>query len=185
LLALNPNKASRPDGIPAWLPKENADLLTVPVADILTVPFKCAAFQSPGKEPVSPPPKTITHTKCQQTPSAISLTFVLSKVAEEYVVKGSIKPAVMNKVDRNQFGTVPNSCTTHAFISVLHSWYRNTDGKGSTVRVVLFDFKKAFDLIDPCARLDHPVDRQLSYRPDTRSEVVAQCSNHIHSHLIM
>ena len=31
---------------------------------------------------------------------------------------------------------------------MLHSWYHNTDGNGSTVRVVLVDFKKAFDLID-------------------------------------
>ena len=36
----------------------------------------------------------------------------------------------------------------HALISMLHNWYKNTDGNGSTVRVVLFDFRKAFDLID-------------------------------------
>ena len=31
---------------------------------------------------------------------------------------------------------------------MLHSWYYNTGGNGSTVRVVLVDFNKAFDLID-------------------------------------
>ena len=70
------------------------------------------------------------------------------------MVEGFVKPAVMKKVDPNQFGTIPNSCTTHALISMLHNWYTNTDGNGSTVRVVLFDFKKAFDLIDHWILLD-------------------------------
>ena len=36
----------------------------------------------------------------------------------------------------------------HALISMLHTWTKNTDGNGSTTRVMLFDFRKAFDLID-------------------------------------
>ena len=36
----------------------------------------------------------------------------------------------------------------HALISMIHSWAKSTDGNGSTTRVVLFDFRKAFDLID-------------------------------------
>ena len=31
---------------------------------------------------------------------------------------------------------------------MIHTWNSATDGNGATVRVVLFDFKKAFDLID-------------------------------------
>jgi hypothetical protein len=31
---------------------------------------------------------------------------------------------------------------------MLHTWTKYTDGNGSTVRVVLFDYRKAFDLID-------------------------------------
>jgi retron-type reverse transcriptase len=31
---------------------------------------------------------------------------------------------------------------------MTHTWTNATDGNGATVRVVLFDFKKAFDLID-------------------------------------
>ncbi|PFX20632.1 putative RNA-directed DNA polymerase from transposon X-element [Stylophora pistillata] len=32
--------------------------------------------------------------------------------------------------------------------SMTHAWYSATDGNGASVRVILFDFKKAFDLID-------------------------------------
>ena len=33
-------------------------------------------------------------------------------------------------------------------ISMLHHWYLGTDGNGATVRTTLFDYHKAFDLID-------------------------------------
>ena len=31
---------------------------------------------------------------------------------------------------------------------MLHNWSKETDGNGVTVRAILFDYKKAFDLID-------------------------------------
>jgi hypothetical protein len=54
----------------------------------------------------------------------------------------------MELIDSKQFGTVADSCTTYALISMLHTWNKNTDGDGSTTRVMTFDFRKAFDLID-------------------------------------
>ena len=59
-----------------------------------------------------------------------------------------IKPAILAKVDEHQYGTVPRSDTTIVLISMLHAWLSETDGNGATVRAVLFDFRKAFDLID-------------------------------------
>ena len=76
------------------------------------------------------------------------MTPILSKVAEDFVVESFVKPAVMKQIDSKQFGTIPQSSTTHALISMIHTWNKQTDGNGSAVRVVLFDFKKAFDLID-------------------------------------
>ena len=55
---------------------------------------------------------------------------------------------MLKKVDAQQFGSIPGSNTTHALISMLHSWNSATDGNDATARIVLFDFKKAFDLID-------------------------------------
>ena len=78
----------------------------------------------------------------------ISLTSILSKLAEEIVVDRFVKPAVLKQIDPRQFGTVPGSSTTEALASMTHSWIKSTDGNGATVRAVLFDFKKAFDLID-------------------------------------
>ena len=35
-----------------------------------------------------------------------------------------------------------------ALISTLHKWLGDTDGTGSTIRVLLCDYRKAFDIID-------------------------------------
>ena len=78
----------------------------------------------------------------------ISLTPVLSKVTEDYVVEDFVKPAVLEKVDRHQFGTIPVTCTTHTLVSMVHSWLCVTDGNATTVSTILLDFRKAFDLID-------------------------------------
>ena len=80
----------------------------------------------------------------------ISLTPCISKEAEEFVVDGFVKPVVMNILDDNQYGAIPNSSTTMALISMLHSWSLGTDGNGATVRTLLLDYRKAFDLIDHC-----------------------------------
>ena len=80
----------------------------------------------------------------------ISLTPFLSKLTEDFVVDRYFKPAVLAKVDPRQFGTVPGSSTSDALVNMIYIWNSATDGNGATMRVVLFDFKKAFDLIDHC-----------------------------------
>ena len=97
---------------------------------------------------ITPLPKTSHVRDANRHRRPISMTPILSKVGKEFVVDGYVKPVVLVKIDRNQYGSVPKSSTVHAVISMLHNWYEDTDGNGSTVRVMLFDFKKAFDLID-------------------------------------
>lgn len=149
LSTLNPTKASGPDGIPSWLLKDNADIFAAPVSNILNRSFLEARLPSSWKlANISPilKQKQILDENSHLRP--ISLTSILSKVAEDFVVEEFVKPAVLKKVDPNQFGTIPGSNTTQALISMLHSWNKATDGSGATVRTVLVDFKKAFDLID-------------------------------------
>lgn len=97
-------------------------------------PWKMAALTPLLRSP------SITDIKHLQP---ISVTPILSKIAAEYVMKGYVKPAFMKKVDFNQYGTLSNSFTVHALMRMLHAWYKDSDGNGSTVRVVLFNFRKA------------------------------------------
>ena len=79
----------------------------------------------------------------------ISLTVpCISKIAEEFVVCDYVKPAALQVLDSNQFGAAPRSSTTLALLEMLHTWTEATGGNGSTNRTILFDYRKAFDLIN-------------------------------------
>ena len=59
-----------------------------------------------------------------------------------------IKPAVLENLDSNQYGTVPKSSTTLALLVIRNTWTKGIDGNSAIIIAVLFDHCKAFDLID-------------------------------------
>ena len=135
--------------MPNWLLKENADLLAPTITDILNSSFAERRLP-PSWKPVDivPIPKQKPIKDVNKHLHPISLTSVKSKVAEEFVIEEHLKPAILKKIGDNQYGAIPNSSTTQAVISMVHSWTKYTDRTGSTVIVVLFDYRKAFDLTD-------------------------------------
>ena len=149
LEVLNPSKACGPDRTPNWLLKEYCDFVAYPITEILNVSYaeqRLPTIWKMADVTLLPKKKPVVDIKKELRP--ISLTPCISKVAEEFVVDGFVKPAVMSVLDHNQYGAIPNSSTTMALISVLHSWSLGTDGNGATVRTLLLDYRKAFDLID-------------------------------------
>ena len=97
---------------------------------------------------ICPLPKKKVVENLQKDLRPISLTSCISKVAEDFVVRDYLKPAILKIVDYNQFGVIPKSSTTLALVSMIHRWLSQTDGNGATIRIILFDYRKAFDLID-------------------------------------
>lgn len=57
-------------------------------------------------------------------------------------------PSHFGTFDQNQCGSAPGSSATFALISMLYNLTKATDGTGNSVRVFLFNYHKAFDLID-------------------------------------
>ena len=142
-------KASGPDQLPQWLLKGNAATLAKPISVILNLSYHDEKVPRSWKlGNVSPLPKSkpIMDVGTQLRP--ISLVSSLSKIAEEFVVSDFIKPSVIKSIDSNQFGVVPKSSTSIALINMIHTWAKETDGNGAMVRVLLFDYRKAFDMID-------------------------------------
>ena len=87
LSVLNMNKASGPDGIPSWVLKENLDLLAAPVADILNSSFLEHCHPTWWKKAdITPLLKTSPVSDANKHLRPISLTSILSKVGEEFVV---------------------------------------------------------------------------------------------------
>ncbi|KAK2554088.1 hypothetical protein P5673_024434 [Acropora cervicornis] len=97
---------------------------------------------------VPPIPKSRTICDYNKNLRPISLTATFSKVAESVVIDQELKPAIMSSIDPTQYGFIPGSSTTHALISMFHTWLGATDSTGATVRTALLDFRKAFDLVD-------------------------------------
>jgi hypothetical protein len=121
LSTLNARKATGPDGIPAWVLKENADILASSVADIINSSYKEAHLpESWKKADITPIPKQKPVRDVNKHLRPISLTAIVSKVAEEFVVENYVKPAVLKKIDSNQYGAIPNSSTTIAqYVTIL------------------------------------------------------------------
>ena len=142
LLTINATKAQGPDGIPGWLLKENADLLSDPVTENLDTSYREGCLPPSWKEvDIVPVPKQRLIKDVSKHLRPISLTPILSKIAKDHIVEKYVKPAVLKKIDQRQFGTILNSSTTHALISMTHNWLANTDGDQATARVVLLDFR--------------------------------------------
>ena len=96
LMKLNRSKAHGPDSIPGWVLKENADLLAEPIADVLNSSYGEGRLPSSWKEAdVVPVPKQRPVQDINKHLRPFSLTPILSKIAEEYVVDTYVKPAVL------------------------------------------------------------------------------------------
>ena len=68
-----------------------------------------------------PIPKCKQVTDIIQDLRPISLTSTLCKIAEDAIIKYDLKPAIMARLDCNQFGFIPGSNTTLALIALVHA----------------------------------------------------------------
>ena len=150
LLELNASRASGHDNLPNWVLKNFAYILAAPIADILNTSFlECKVPDARKLANVCPLPKASSICNINEDLRPISLTPTLSKVAESFIIDIALKPVLLAVIDPGQFGFIPGSSTTLALISMFHHWLRASDGTASTVRTILLDFRKAFDLVEP------------------------------------
>ena len=135
---LNPRKACEPDRTSSWLLKGYCDLVAYPIMEILTASYteqRLPTFWKMADVTTLPKKKPVVNIQKELRP--ISLTPCISKVAEEFDVDGFVKLAVMNILDDNQYRAIPNSSTTMALISMLHSWSLGMDGNGDCKNFII------------------------------------------------
>ena len=141
LRKLDASKAPGPDPVRSWVFKE---LLAGPVAAIYNSSIReghvpriwRAAYVS--SLPKKKPPE---HIETDLRP--ISLTAVLCKQVEEFVVKW-VWYIVQDRVDPNQYGSIKKSSITHDLIDLLHQCYNNTNASKQYAIMLLLDLSKAF-----------------------------------------
>ena len=136
-----PQKAPGPNGIPNWILKEYALILSDPICHNIrcSLTHQCLPF-SWKLANIIPVPKQSPVQDVNNYLRPISLTPAILKVAEEFVVKLYIAPAILQIIDPCQFGVIPKSSTAHAIFSMIHNWAQATDATGAAVRIVLFTF---------------------------------------------
>ena len=148
LLSINCSKSAGPDGIPTWILRDFAGVLGRVYCSIFNssmregyVPEAWRAAHVCALPKVNPPKQVNSDLR------PISLTPIISKVMEGFVCSW-IWDCISNKVNSNQYGCMKNTGTVHALINLIHNWSSCTDKLRSFVRVLLLDFKKAFDHVD-------------------------------------
>ena len=77
----------------------------------------------------------------------ISLTPILSKILESFPYRWLLQ-SVSNQIDPLQFGSQRGSSASMALVHLLHKSYEACDDLGSSLRICLLDFSKAFDRVD-------------------------------------
>ena len=109
LCFINPAKAQGPDGIPGWLRKENADLLAPSIMDIMNASLREGFLPLSWKEAdIVPVPKQRPIQEINKHLRPISLTPILSKISEDYIVHEFVIPIVLKKIVKDNMGQYLN-----------------------------------------------------------------------------
>ncbi len=77
----------------------------------------------------------------------ISLTAIIIKVLDSFIWIW-IWDCIAEKISPDQYGCMKKTGTVHTFINLVHNWPATTHTLHTFVRVLLLDFKKAFDHVD-------------------------------------
>jgi hypothetical protein len=163
LQRIGSGKSSGPDNLP--------NLLAEPVTVILNASFREERLPAVWKlANVCPIPKNKIVLDVNKDLRPISLTSSLCKIAEEIGISYDLKSSIMSCIDPNQYGFIPGSCTTLPLTALIHRWTETVHARGGTVRALLTDYRKAFDLIDHnilCQKL-----QQIGIKPSVFNWIV-------------
>ena len=92
---------------------------------------------------VTPIPKESPLTNCNQL-RPISLTNIIITLFEKLILKFEMFHVLKSLIGPDQFAYNENSNTTMALVKSQHYWLKWLDGNADFVRVLSFDFSKAF-----------------------------------------
>ena len=147
LLHVKTNKAMGPDSIPPRIIKEFPYELTEPVTKIFNTSISTGEVPILWKCYNIIPIAKVKKSLCESDTRPISVTPILSKVLEDFVVAWMIED-VGQHIDSRQFGSLKESSTTYCLLNLIHNWLSELDNPGCYLRACFLDFSKAFDRID-------------------------------------
>ena len=113
------------DAVPAWFLQLGAPAFAAPLATLLNQSFSTSVVPRQWKyAAITPVPKITKPTQCSDL-RPISVTSVLSRLTERYIVRTFIYPALLYPPPAlnfsDQFAFRPSGSTTAALVALLHT----------------------------------------------------------------
>ena len=134
------------DGLPAWLFRACSYELSTIVARVFNMSFQEGNVPSQWLLAIVTPVPKVPHPKQLNDFRPISVTPLLSRIAEKIVVTRWLRPAIPNATIRDQFAFKPSGSTTCAIVYFMHHVTRFLE-TNNYVRFLCIDFSKAFDTV--------------------------------------
>ena len=136
-----------PDPFPVWLFQLCSVEVAGVVAHILNCSFTYGTVPSTWRQAiVTPVPKT-QQPKSLNDFRPISVTPILSRIAEKFIVRKWLRPNIPRELLDDQFGFRVSGSTTCAMTYFFHHITRFLENN-DYVRCLMIDFSKAFDTIN-------------------------------------
>lgn len=139
------------DGIPAWFLRLGAPVLAAPLAELINSSLAGGIVPAQWKTAFITPIAKVANPSQPSDFRPISVTSILSRLTEKYVVRNYLYPTIQTASVstlsfEDQFAFRPYGSTTAAVIALTHT-VRTMLQSNEYVRVLSFDFTKAFDTV--------------------------------------
>ena len=135
------------DNIPTWVFRSCSYELADLVANIFSCSFLTGDVPASWLTAVITPVPKISHPHCLSDFRPISVTPILSRIAEKIVVRKWLRPSIPSSAIADQYAFKPTGSTDAALVRMMHSvtYLLETN---NFVRCLMVDFSKAFDTVD-------------------------------------
>jgi len=138
------------DDIPAWFLRLGAPVFAGPIAQLFNQAITAGTVPSQWKAAIITPVPKVSKPSQPSDFRPISITPVLSRSFEKYIVRSYIYPALQEPPSglyfADQFAFRPTGSTTAAIVAIFHTILTMLSSN-AFVRVLALDFSKAFDTI--------------------------------------
>jgi len=134
------------DDLPCWIFNKCSFELAGVVTSIFKRSFATGTVPKQWKNAVVTPVPKKTNPSSLSEYRPISITPILSRLAEKIVVREWLRPSLPNDLITDQYAFRPTGSTTCALVAFTHNIARLLESN-SYVRCLLIDFSKAFDVV--------------------------------------
>jgi len=142
------NTAPGSDGLPSWLFRNCSYELAGVVAHILNCSFITGKLPSSWLRAIVTPVPKISKPATYSEYRPISVTPILSRLAEKLLVNKWLRPSLPPELFFDQYAFKPTGSTTAALVHFTHCATHMLEQNNNFVRCLMIDFSKAFDCVD-------------------------------------